>query len=128
MNSNNNGWVSTKRAEMPYFHCDPSSQNQNERKRKREKTTRMDKSQEKHTNIYPYVLYTPTAIQTYINTDTYTVLSPISGHRWCKDICPLIRGVRFLESLTILVLFSIFFLCDTCTRNSQGKWKTQGSL
>ena len=38
-----------------------------------------------------------------------TVLSPISGHRWCKDICPLIRGVRFLESLTILVLFSIFF-------------------
>ena len=25
------------------------------------------------------------------------------------DICPLIRGVRFLESLTILVLFSIFF-------------------
>ena len=38
-----------------------------------------------------------------------TVLSPIRGHRWCKDICPRIRGVRFLESLTILVLFSIFF-------------------
>ena len=34
----------------------------------------------------------------------YTVLSPISGHRWCKDICPLIRSVRFLESLTVLVL------------------------
>ena len=38
-----------------------------------------------------------------------TVPSPISGHRWWKDICPLIRGVRFLESLTILVLFSFFF-------------------
>ena len=56
-----------------------------------------------------------TAILDLNNQEKYyqlnsTVLSPICGHRWCKDISPLIRGVRFLESLTVLVLFSIFFL------------------
>ena len=29
MNGINNGWDSTKRAETPYFHCGPSSQNEN---------------------------------------------------------------------------------------------------
>ena len=29
----------------------------------------------------------------------YTVDSLISGHHWGKDYCPLIRGVRLLESL-----------------------------
>ena len=32
MNSINNGWVSMKRAETPYFHCGPSGQNKTERK------------------------------------------------------------------------------------------------
>ena len=32
MNSINIGWHSTKWAEMPYFHCDPSGQNEDERK------------------------------------------------------------------------------------------------
>ena len=31
-----------------------------------------------------------------------TVVSPISGHRWCKDICLLIGGVRFLENIRFL--------------------------
>ena len=26
-----------------------------------------------------------------------TVVSPISGHRWCKENYPLIGGVRLLE-------------------------------
>ena len=36
----------------------------------------------------------------------YTIFSPISGHRWCKKSCPLIGGVRLLESLLISVLIS----------------------
>ena len=51
-------------------------------------------------------------------------LSPISGHRWCKTICPLIRGVRFLESWAILVLFSKMYYFYTYIWGSQSKWKT----
>ena len=33
---------------------------------------RMDKSKEKHANVFPYVyMHTPTDIQTYINTDRH---------------------------------------------------------
>ena len=35
-----------------------------------------------------------------------TVFSPISGLRWCKSMCPLIRRAHLLESCAILVLFS----------------------
>ena len=57
-----------------------------------------------------------------------TGLSPISGHRWCKKMCPLIRGVRFFESWAILVLFSKIYYFYTYICHSQGKWKTSGSL
>ena len=33
MNSNRNGWDSTKRAKMPYFHCGPSTKAQNIKER-----------------------------------------------------------------------------------------------
>ena len=45
MNSINNSWNSTKRAETPYFHCGSSSQKGNERKGKQEK-----KTQQQHEN------------------------------------------------------------------------------
>ena len=35
----------------------------------------------------------------HIMLKAYTVDSLISGHHWGKDFCPLIRGVRLLESL-----------------------------
>ena len=39
-----------------------------------------------------------------------TVVSPISGHLWCKKFCPLIGGVRLLESLVISVLSTNYIL------------------
>ena len=60
MNSINNGWDSTKRAEIPYFHCGHPSQNENEKKGyTRKKNMIMDKSKENaliyiHTYIYTH--------------------------------------------------------------------------
>ena len=36
-----------------------------------------------------------------------TVVSPISGHLWCTIFCPLIRGVRYLESRYFLPIFGL---------------------
>ena len=84
MNSINNGWDSTERAETPYFHCGPSSQNENERKGKREnkkqnkKNNNNIKQYKKNTDIYAYVyIHKPTDIQTYINTDTNIHINPL---------------------------------------------------
>ena len=57
-----------------------------------------------------------------------TVLSPISGYRWCKKICPLLRSVRFLKRWAIIALFSKICCFYIYIWGSQGKWKTSGSL
>ena len=47
---------------------------------------RMDKSKEKHTNIYPYVhlyIHIPTDAQTYINTGTNMRMYPLG---WCYAV------------------------------------------
>ena len=56
-----------------------------------------------------------------------TILSPISWHSWCKKMCPLIRGLHFLKSWAILVLFSKNYYLYTYVWGSQGKWKISGS-
>ena len=48
MNSINNGWDNTKWAEMPYFHCGPSGQNENKVKGK--KTREKNPKQQQHEN------------------------------------------------------------------------------
>ena len=75
-----------------------------------------------------YTLLTLMPFYIMIFATSNTVLSPIIGHRWCKKIYPLIRGVRFLERWAILVLLSkiyYFYIYIWC---SQGKWKTSESL
>ena len=49
MNSINNGWDSIKRAEMPYFHCGPSGQNEKKQQKNNNnyKKTRESISQRK---------------------------------------------------------------------------------
>ena len=50
MNSINNGWDSTKRAETPYFHCGPPDKNKNKRKgltsKKKKKETQQQHQQQ----------------------------------------------------------------------------------
>ena len=68
MNSINNDWDSTKRAETLDFHFCPSSQNKKERKEPQNENV-----EEKRTNIHPFI-HTPTFTKTYINTDTHTCI------------------------------------------------------
>ena len=57
-----------------------------------------------------------------------TFLFLISGHRWYKKNCPVIRGVRFFKSWAVLVLFSKIYYFYTYTWGGQGKRKTSGSF
>ena len=97
INSINDNWDSTKRTETPYFHCDPSSQNENERKvQTRKKTNKQtNKTYEhesvkgKYTNIFANVYtHTPTDIKTYINTDTHILINILcaSQVRYCFQV------------------------------------------
>ena len=71
MNSLKNDWDITRRAELSYFNCGPSNQNEYERKVQTRKKIEDGKVKEKHSNIYPYVyIHTPTDTQTYILADT----------------------------------------------------------
>ena len=54
------------------------------------------------------------------------VLSPVSGHCWCRKSCPLTRDVHFFEIWARLALFSKIYYFYTCIWGSPGKWKTSG--
>ena len=64
--------------ETPYFHCDPSVQNQIREKGKREKKTRENEKSKENTLIYVCVyIHTPGDKQRYINTDTHIHINPL---------------------------------------------------
>ena len=81
MNSINNGWDSIKRAEMPYFHCGPSGQNEKKQQKNnnnyKKKDKRINKSKE-NTLIYMHMyvcMYVCMYVYIYIYIYIYNTLT-----------------------------------------------------